>query len=174
VRFTDQRRYFVPKASVYRLLKAHDLIPSPAYIVIKAADEFHDNTTAPNQLWQTDFTYLKVTGWGWYYLVTVLDVFSRFIVAWKLCATMRASDVTQTLDPALASAGLDQVTVVHGPRLLTDNESSYIAGDLAVWLDAGHGAHSECATPPSDTGQDRALASDAQEPHPARALLPTG
>ena len=88
VRFTDQEKYFVSEASVYRLLKAHDLITSPAYIVIKAAEEFKDKTTAPNQLWQTDFTYLKITGWGWYYLSTVLDDFSRFIVAWKLCATM--------------------------------------------------------------------------------------
>ena len=48
---------------MYRLLKAQDLITSPAYIVVKAADAFHDKTTAPNQLWQTDFTYLKVTGW---------------------------------------------------------------------------------------------------------------
>jgi putative transposase len=45
-------------------LKAHDLIGSPAFIVSKAADEFKDKTTAPNQLWQTDFTYLKVIGWG--------------------------------------------------------------------------------------------------------------
>jgi putative transposase len=132
VRFTDERRYFVSEASVYRLLKAHDLITSPAYIVIKAADEFRDKTTAPNQLWQTDFTYLKVTGWGWYYLSTVLDDFSRFIVAWKLCATMRASDVTATLDLALAASGLDQISIVHRPRRLTDNGSSSIAGDLVL------------------------------------------
>ena len=100
VRFTDEKKYFVSEASVYRLLKAHDLITSPAYIVIKAAEEFKDKTTAPNQLWQTDFTYLKIVGWGWYYLSTVLDDFSRFIVAWKLCATMRADDVTATLDRA--------------------------------------------------------------------------
>ena len=60
VRFTDRERYFVSEASVYRLLKAHGLITSPAFIVVKAADEFHTKTTAPNQLWQTDFTYLKV------------------------------------------------------------------------------------------------------------------
>ena len=60
VRFTDAERYFISEASVYRLLKAHDLIASPAFIVIKAADAFKDKTTAPNQLWQTDFTYLKV------------------------------------------------------------------------------------------------------------------
>jgi transposase InsO family protein len=135
VRFTDQNKYFVSESSVYRLLKAHDLITSPAYIVIKAADEFKDKTNAPNQLWQTDFTYLKVIGWGWYYLSTILDDFSRYIVAWKLCATMRADDVTETLELALASAGLDHVTVAHRPRLLSDNGASYISQDLAKWLE---------------------------------------
>lgn len=135
VRFTDEKQYFVSEASVYRLLKAHDLITSPAYVVIKAANEFRDKTTAINQLWQTDFTYLKITGWGWYYLSTVLDDFSRYIVAWKLCATMCADDVTATLDLALSASGLDHVTVVHRPRLLSDNGSSYVAGDLARWLE---------------------------------------
>ena len=63
-KFIDTNSYYVSESSVYRLLKAHDLIASPAFIVIKAADEFRDKTTAPNQLWQTDFTYLKVIGWG--------------------------------------------------------------------------------------------------------------
>ena len=83
-RFTDTNSYYVSESSVYRLLKAHDLIGSPAFIVIKAADEFRDKTTAPNQLWQTDFTYLKIIGWGWYYLSTILDDYSRYIIAWKL------------------------------------------------------------------------------------------
>jgi len=135
VRFTDERKYFVSEASVYRLLKAHDLITSPAYVVIKAANEFKDKTTAVNQLWQTDFTYLKITGWGWYYLSTVLDDFSRYIVAWKLCTTMMAEDVTATLDLALQASGLDRAMVVHRPRLLSDNGSSYISADLAKWLD---------------------------------------
>jgi RNA-directed DNA polymerase len=135
VRFTDEKKYFVSEASVYRLLKAYDLITSPTYVVIKAANEFKDKTTAINQLWQTDFTYLKITGWGWYYLSTVLDDFSRYIVAWKLCPTMCASDVTETLDLALAASGLDRATVVHRPRLLSDNGASYVAGDLAWWLE---------------------------------------
>jgi putative transposase len=83
------------------LLKAHDLIISPAFIVIKAASEFKDKTTAINQLWQTDFTYLKVLSWGWFYLSTILDDYSRYIIAWKLCTNMRAEDVTDTLDLAL-------------------------------------------------------------------------
>ncbi len=134
VRFIDTQGYFVSEASVYRLLKAHDLITSPAFVVMKAADEFKDKTSAPNQLWQTDFTYLKVIGWGWFYLSTVLDDFSRYIIAWKLCMTMKAEDVTATLELALRSAGLDQVTVIHKPRLLSDNGSSYISRDLAAWL----------------------------------------
>ena len=73
VMFTDTEQYFVSESSVYRVLKAHDLITSPAFIVMKAASEFKDKTTAINQLWQTDFTYLKVIGWGWFYLSTILD-----------------------------------------------------------------------------------------------------
>ncbi len=135
VRFTDAESYFVSEASVYRLLKALDLIGSPAFIVMKAAEEFSDKTTAPNELWQTDFTYLKVIGWGWFYLSSVLDDFSRYIIAWKLCTTMTAEDVTATLDLALKASGLDRAKVVHRPRLLSDNGSSYISADLAKWLD---------------------------------------
>jgi transposase InsO family protein len=115
VRFTDAESYFVSEASVYRLLKACDLIASPAFLVIKASDAFKDKTTAPNQLWQTDFTYLKVIGWGWFYLSTVLDDFSRYIVAWKLCTNMRAEDVAATLDLALQTSGLDQAKPADRP-----------------------------------------------------------
>jgi putative transposase len=139
--FTDTESYFVSEASVYRLLKAHDLITSPAFIVMKAADEFKDKTTAPNQLWQTDFTYLKVIGWGWFYLSSVLDDFSRYLIAWKLCTTMKADDVTATLELALKASGLDKARVVHRPRLLSDNGSSYISTDLAKWLDEQNMAH---------------------------------
>ena len=135
VRFTDTEKYFVSEASVCRLLKSHDLITSPAYIVIKAADDFKDKTTAPNQMWQTDFTYLKVVGWGWFYLSTILDDYSRYVIGWKLCGNMRAVDVTDTLDIALAASGCDSAKVLHKPRLLSDHGSSYIAADLAEYLE---------------------------------------
>jgi transposase InsO family protein len=141
VRFTDTEGYFVSEASVYRLLKARGLIASPAFIVMKAADEFKDKTTAPNQLWQTDFTYLKVIGWGWFYLSTVLDDFSRYIIAWKLCTTMKADDVTATLELALDASGLDRATALHRPRLLSDNGSSYVSDDLAKWMERRDMAH---------------------------------
>ena len=135
VRFTDTEKYFVSEASVYRILKSYDLITSPAYVVLSAADEFRDKTTRPNQLWQTDFTYLKVIGWGWFYLSTILDDYSRYIIAWKLCTTMKAGDVTDTLDLALQVSGCGQATVLHKPRLLSDNGASYISGELADWLE---------------------------------------
>ena len=175
VRFTDERKYFVSEASVYRLLKAHDLITSPAYVVIKAANEFKDKTTAINQLWQTDFTYLKITGWGWYYLSTVLDDFSRYIVAWRLGPTMCASDVTATLDQALAASGLDQrhrrapaEAAQRQWRVLCCRRSGRLARRQ------GHAARARSAVSPADPGQDRALAPDLEEPHSARKLLFTG
>mgnify|MGYP000306607848 CR=1 FL=1 len=135
VKYTDEKRYFVSESSVCRILKAADLITAPDYVVIKAADEFTDKTTAINQMWQTDFTYFKIVGWGWYYLSTVLDDYSRFIVAWRLCTTMSASDVSDTLDDALAFTELNQVKVQHRPRLLSDNGPCYISGELADYLE---------------------------------------
>ena len=62
MQFTDTRHYFVSETSVYRLLKGRDLITSPAFVVIKAADAFRNKTTAINQMWQPDFTYIKIVG----------------------------------------------------------------------------------------------------------------
>ncbi len=93
---------------------------SPAFIVIKAGDEFKDKTTRPNQLWQTDFTYLKVIGWGWFYLSTVLDDFSRYIVAWKLCTTMKVDDVTDTLILAEGAAAETFLLAAHNHEGFTN------------------------------------------------------
>ena len=135
VLYTERQRYFVSESSVYRLLKAQDLITSPAFVLMKAADRFQHPTTAPNQLWQTDFTYLKVIGWGWFYLSTVLDDYSRYILAWKLCDGMTASDVSDTLSLALEASGLESAKVHHRPRLLSDNGPSYVSAELGDWLD---------------------------------------
>ena len=133
-RYTDQQAYFVSESTVYRLLKAQDLITSPAYILMQAGDTFQHPSKRVNELWQIDFTYFKIIGWGWYYLSTILDDYSRFIVAWRLCTSMSASDVADTLDDALCFTGLDQVKVRHKPRLLSDNGPCYISGELSDYL----------------------------------------
>jgi putative transposase len=131
---TDTQGYYISESSVYRILKANDLITSPNYTVLSAKDKFDQPTTRVNQLWQTDFTYLKVIHWGWYYLSTVMDDYSRYILAWRLCSGMSADDVKQTLDQAIAESGVDHVYVRHRPRLLSDNGPCYISGELRQYL----------------------------------------
>ena len=128
---TDNYKYYISESSVYRILKANGLITVPSFRIMSASDSFHDKTTAVNQMWQTDFTYFKIFGWGWYYLSTVLDDYSRFIVSWKLCSTMKSEDVKDTLDEALLASGVDQKT---RPKLLSDNGSCYISHELAEYL----------------------------------------
>ena len=134
VSYTDKQAYFISESTVYRLLKAQDLITSPAYILMQASETFQHPSKRVNELWQTDFTYFKIIGWGWYYLSTVLDDYSRFIVAWRLCTSMSATDVSDTLDDALSFTGLDQVKLKHKPRLLSDNGPCYISGELSEYL----------------------------------------
>ena len=81
VGFTHTQGYYLSESTDYRLLKSHDLLISPAFLVIKAANEFKDKTTWVNQLLQTDFTYFKLMGWGWFYLSTIIDDYSRYIIA---------------------------------------------------------------------------------------------
>jgi len=132
---TDTQEYYISESSVYRILKSFDLIASPAYIVISAADKFLKPTTRINELWQTDFTYFKLIGWGWYYFSSVMDDFSRFIISSKLTSTMAAGDVTETLDLALAESGVEKVKVRHRPRLLSDNGPCYVSEELRKYLE---------------------------------------
>ena len=82
-------------------------------------------------MWQTDFTYFKIIGWGWYYLSTVLDDYSRYIVHWELCSNMKSDDVKRTIDRAIIKAKL---ITKQRPKLLSDNGSCYIAKDLKEYL----------------------------------------
>ncbi len=133
-RFIEEKDYFVSESSVYRILKGYDLIESPAFEVITAKDKFDNPTKRVNEMWQTDFTQFLVIDWGWYYLSTVLDDYSRYILAYKLSPTMNAQDAEDTLKLALAKAEIDKVKVYHKPRLLSDNGPAYHSADLAKFL----------------------------------------
>jgi len=132
---TDKEGWYISESSVYRILKGFDLITSPAYIVLKASDKFKHPTTRVNEMWQTDFTYFKVKGWGWYYLSTVLDDHSRYIISWKLFTSMTSGDVKDTLDMAIAKTGVDKVKVRNRPRLLSDNGPCYISDELKEYME---------------------------------------
>ena len=132
---TDKEGYYKSESSVYRILKACGLITSPAYILISAKDKFEHPTKRVNELWQTDFSYFKIIGWGWYYLSIVMDDYSRFIISWKLFVSMSATDVQETLDMALERTGVEQVKLNLKPRPLSDNGPCYISKDLREYLE---------------------------------------
>jgi putative transposase len=96
-------------------------------------------------LWQTDFTYFKITGWGWYYLGSVLDDYSRYVIAWKLFTTMAATDVKELLDLAIERTGVEKIEVRHRPRLLSDNGPCYLSGELQRYLEERGMAHTRGA-----------------------------
>ncbi len=130
-KLSDERGIFISESSVYRILKAKGLITSPAHILLAAGNEFSKKTLFVHEMWQTDFTYFKILGWGWYYLSTIIDDYSRFIVHWELCETMKAEDVQSTVHYALKSAGLKNG---QRPILLSDNGACYISSELKSYL----------------------------------------
>jgi putative transposase len=132
---TDTEGYFISESSVYRILKSFDLVTSPAYTVLSAADKFANPTTRVHELWQTDFTYFKIIGWGWYYLASILDDYSRYIIAWKLYTTMATEDVKDLLEDAVEKTHVQNAVVKHRPRLLSDNGSCYLSKELAEYLE---------------------------------------
>jgi transposase InsO family protein len=135
-KITDEQGVFISESSVYRILKKRGLITAPSHILISASNEFKDKTNFVHEMWQTDFTYFKILGWGWYYLSTVIDDFSRYIVHWELCRNMKVNDVQRTIDRAVKKAGLRKGQV---PKLLSDNGSCYITEELKDYLHDNHG-----------------------------------
>ena len=123
----DNHKWFISESSVYRILKRAGLITSPAHIVMSAANEFENKTSRINEMWQTDFTYFKIIGWGWYFLSTVLDDYSRLILAWDLRPGMSSKDVIPSLNKALQFAGL---TKRNAPMLLSDNGKCYLSAEI--------------------------------------------
>ena len=111
---------YLSPSSVYRILGAADLLYR-----WKRAGRAGDRPappTRPHERWHTDLMYLRV-GDGWYFLVTVLDAYSRYVVHWELLATMTAADVRYVLQHAL------EVTGAH-PKLVTDNGVQFTAAEF--------------------------------------------
>lgn len=130
-KLSNEQKVFISESSVYRILKTKGLITSPAHILLAAGNEFDKKTMFVHEMWQTDFTYFKILGWGWYYLSTILDDYSRYIVHWELCNTMKAEDVQLTIKHAIKRAKLGKR---QRPVLLSDNGACYVSGELKDYL----------------------------------------
>jgi len=131
---TDNEEYFISESSVYRILKSYDLVTSPVFQMITAGDRFETPTRRVNEMWQTDFTQFKVISWGWYYLCTILDDYSRYILSWRLSTNMAAGDVEETLQMALNKVEVTRVKVKHRPRLLSYNGPAFVSQALKEYL----------------------------------------
>lgn len=117
-KLTDEQQVFISESSVYRILKSRGLITAPTHIFLSAADAFTSKTGIVHQMWQIDFTYFKILWWGWYYLSTVLDDYSRYIVYWEICSNMKVDDVEKTVGVVIVKAKL---ITKQRQGLLSDN-----------------------------------------------------
>ena len=101
---------------------------------LKAGKEYHRKTTGPHQLWATDASYFRVVGWGYYYLITVMDDYSRSILAHKLQRDMTADSFIEVVQEALDRTGMTDVPVADRTRLLSDNAPGYVSRAFRDYL----------------------------------------
>ena len=101
---------------------------------LAAGKEFHRKTTRPHQMWATDASYFRVVGWGYYYMVTVMDDYSRFIIAYKLQRDMTSDSFIEVVQEAVDRTGMDQVAVTHRTSLLSDNGPGYVSRAFRDYL----------------------------------------
>jgi transposase InsO family protein len=85
-------------------------------------------------MWPTDASHFRVVGWGYYYMVTVMDDYSRSILAWKLQWDMTADSLIQVLQLAIDATGMTEVPVEDRTRLLSDNGSGYVSRAFRDYL----------------------------------------
>lgn len=124
----------VSESTVYRVLRGAGLIKAREIVGVKAEAEFRVKTRRPNELWQSDATYFFVHGWGWYYLISVLDDYSRKILAWQLCAAMDGRSIAEVVQMAVDATGMEGVPVEDRTKLLTDNGSGFLSHVMMEYL----------------------------------------
>jgi len=130
----DTGGWYVSESTVFRILKREGLIKPAEIIGFKAGKEYHRKTKRPNELWATDCAHLKVMDWGWYYLVTVMDDYSRFIIAWELKSDMAAGSLIDVVQKAVDFTGMIDVPVEDRTVLLSDNGAGYLSRQFGDYL----------------------------------------
>jgi putative transposase len=130
---TDNEGFAISESTVYRILRREGLVKRQE-TQLTAAKEYHTKTTRPHQMWASDTSYFRVVGWGYYYLVTVMDDYSRFILAWKLQRDMSANSLIEVIQEAVDATGMTEVPVEDRTRLLSDNGAGYVSRAFRNYL----------------------------------------
>ena len=130
---TDNMGFSASESTVYRILRGEGLVKR-AEVRLAAGKEYHRKTTGPHQMWATDASYFRVVGWGYYYLVTVMDDHSRFILAHRLQRDMTSDSLIEVVQEAVDRTGMDQVPIEDRTRLLSDNGPGYVSRAFRDYL----------------------------------------
>lgn len=120
----------VTDREAYRVMKLHDLLQKPRPYkaeVYQASKLYELLPNGPNELWQMDVTYIHIPCFGWYYAVTVIDYYSRYLLACYLTGSYSAPEVLHALDFARAEAERLCGPLAKAPFLVTDNGPSFIS-----------------------------------------------
>lgn len=142
---TDHAGFTVSESTVYRVLKCHGLIRPVTVLGFPAGPEYRVKPTRPNEQWQSDGSYFFVVSWGWYSLISVLDDYSRFILAWDLKPDLTAASISDVVQDAVEWTGLPEAPIADRARLLTDRGSGYLAQAFEDYLHALGIRHIYCA-----------------------------
>ena len=138
---TDTCGFSVSESTVYRVLKAKGLVPDREVRGFPAGDEYSHKPNRVNEQWQTDATYMKVVGWGWYFLISILDDVSRRVVAWRLQSKMDGEAFSEVVQDALEATGLDQAPLVKKPRLVSDNGPGLVGAAFREYTEGARIKH---------------------------------
>ncbi len=130
---SDNKDFAVSESTVYRLMRRRGIVKSPE-MKMAAGNEYHTKTKRPHQMWATDASYFRVAGWGFYYLVTVMDDFSRFILAWRLQRDMTSDSFIEVVQDAVDLTGMTEVPMEDRTKLLSDNGPGYVSRSFRDYL----------------------------------------
>ena len=83
------------------------------------------NPEKPNSAWCTDITYIWTQEEGFVYLTSIMDLYSRKIIAWKLTKTMEVEEVLKCLEEAKRRRKTDNPVVIHSDRGIQFTSKKY-------------------------------------------------
>lgn len=132
---SDHAQVSVSPSTVHRLLKERGWIVPVKKKTFPAGPEYRHKPGRPNEQWQTDATYLLIKNRGWYYMISVLDDYSRKILAWRLQTSMDSGAFSEVIEAACEASGMDKAPMEQRARVVSDRGPALLSKDFADYLE---------------------------------------